>query len=50
MDIILKGKIDGIETAEIIHKYCNVPIIYFTAYSDDKTFEKLNKQDNMDIL
>jgi PAS domain S-box-containing protein len=38
MDIELMGKIDGIETAQKIHEYANVPIIYLTAYSDSKRF------------
>ncbi|WP_341530808.1 ATP-binding protein [Nostoc sp. UHCC 0302] len=40
MDIKLKGKIDGIEAAEEIHKYIDIPIIYLTAYADEKTLER----------
>ena len=36
MDIGLMGKIDGIETARRIQERFAVPIIYLTAYSDDK--------------
>lgn len=36
MDIMIKGEIDGIQTAEKIHSEFNIPIIYLTAYSDDK--------------
>ncbi len=35
MDIMLAGKITGIETASIIKEKYNVPIIYLTAYSND---------------
>ncbi|MEO6893834.1 MAG: response regulator [Ginsengibacter sp.] len=40
LDINLKGKLDGIETAQEIQKFSNVPIIYLTANSDDVTFNK----------
>ncbi|OGF27219.1 hypothetical protein A2331_03550 [Candidatus Falkowbacteria bacterium RIFOXYB2_FULL_34_18] len=39
MDVKLKGKIDGIETAKRIKEF-NIPIIYLTAYSDKKTIER----------
>jgi len=39
MDIILKQKITGIEAANIIKKSFDVPIIYLTAYGDEKTIE-----------
>jgi PAS domain S-box-containing protein len=37
MDINLKGEIDGIEAASIIHSFSNIPVIFLTAYADDKT-------------
>ena len=40
MDIVLKGAIDGIETAERIHDRANIPIVYLTAYAEDKTIER----------
>lgn len=40
MDIVLKGKMDGIETAKIIHDSYDIPIIYLTAYSDEKTLQR----------
>jgi PAS domain S-box-containing protein len=42
MDIMLKGKLDGIQTAEIIHHKYNIPVIYLTAYSDKKTLDRAN--------
>jgi signal transduction histidine kinase len=36
MDIVLKGKMDGIETARQIHSDSNIPVVYITAYTDDK--------------
>ena len=40
MDIILKGGMDGIETAGHIHTQYNIPVIYLTAHADEKTLER----------
>ncbi len=40
MDIVLKGDMDGIEAATEIRAKCKVPVIYVTAYTDDKTLER----------
>ncbi|QKF83252.1 response regulator [Halarcobacter ebronensis] len=40
MDIHLFGDKDGIETAIAIQKIENIPIIYLTAYSDEKTISR----------
>lgn len=40
MDIMLKGKLTGIEAAEEIRKALNIPVIYLTAYADEATLEK----------
>jgi two-component system cell cycle sensor histidine kinase/response regulator CckA len=40
MDIVLKGEIDGVETAEQIHGQSDVPIIYLSAYNDEKTLQR----------
>ncbi len=40
MDIVLKGDIDGIETAAEIRRKYNIPIVYLTAYEDDKTLRR----------
>jgi PAS domain S-box-containing protein len=37
MDIQLQGEMDGIEAAQIIYRTCNIPVIYLTAHSDDRT-------------
>ncbi|KWT78353.1 ATP-binding protein [Candidatus Magnetominusculus xianensis] len=39
MDITLKGKLNGIETADLIHKQHNIPIIYMTAHSEKGIIE-----------
>jgi CheY-like chemotaxis protein len=40
MDIMLAGKMDGIETAGMIQSKFNIPVIYLTAYCDDKILER----------
>lgn len=40
MDIILKGKMDGVETATIIRKDFNIPVVYLTAHSDVYTLNR----------
>ena len=35
MDIVLKGNMDGIETAEKIHDQFTIPVVYLTAYADE---------------
>ncbi|MHA1395948.1 MAG: response regulator, partial [Promethearchaeota archaeon] len=45
MDIVLEGKMDGIETAHKIHTHFDIPVVYITAYSGKDTLEaaKLTK-------
>ena len=40
MDIMLDGKLDGIQAAEIIRSRYNIPIIYLTAYADSATLDR----------
>lgn len=40
MDIKLRGKMDGIQTAKQINKHLNIPCIYLTAYADKATLKK----------
>jgi putative two-component system response regulator len=37
MDIVLAGKMDGIQAAGKIEAIADIPIVYLTAYSDEKT-------------
>lgn len=39
MDILLKGKINGIEAARMIKEKYNIPFIYMTSHSDQVTLE-----------
>ncbi|NEQ76993.1 MAG: EAL domain-containing protein [Okeania sp. SIO2C9] len=41
MDVMLQGKMDGITAAEQIHLSSQIPIIFLTAYTDDKTLQRV---------
>lgn len=40
MDIMLEGKMDGIDTAFAIKKRQSIPVIYLTAYADNETLKR----------
>ncbi len=40
MDIMLKGKMDGIETAGNIRSKLNIPIVYLTAFAQEEILER----------
>jgi PAS domain S-box-containing protein len=40
MDITIKGDLDGIETAAIISRSHNIPIVYLSAHFDEETIER----------
>lgn len=40
MDIMLAGKMDGIETAKIIKSKYNIPLIFLTAYSSKEIYQR----------
>lgn len=40
MDITLKGKVDGIEAANMIKKGFNIPVVYLTSHSDDSLLKR----------
>jgi len=43
MDINLKGKLDGIETALAIQEHMDLPIVYLTANTDEASFIRAKK-------
>src|SRR5579863_336828 len=43
MDIRLKGKKDGVQAAEEIHRQLDVPVVYLTAYSDRLTVDRAKR-------
>jgi len=40
MDIVLHGPMDGVEAAERIRAAVDIPVIYLTAYEDDRTLQR----------
>lgn len=40
MDIVLKGRMDGIETAQQLRRQLNIPVLYLTAYADQQTVQR----------
>ena len=40
MDIVLKGDMDGVEAAQRIRDSLDIPVVYLTAYSDEKTLKR----------
>lgn len=45
MDINLKGSIDGVETASLIRRELDCPILFLTAYADEKTIKRARISD-----
>lgn len=41
MDIKIGGDLDGIELAEVVHNQYGLPVVFVTAYSDDKTLARV---------
>ncbi len=50
MDISLKGEMLGTEAACIIREKFDIPVIFLTAYSDDKTLESAKKSEPMGYI
>lgn len=40
MDVKLEGDMDGIEAADQIRSFANIPIVYLTAHADEKTLKR----------
>jgi PAS domain S-box-containing protein len=45
MDIRIKGKLDGIQTAEILKRQFGAPVVYLTAHADDATIARANEHE-----
>ncbi|WP_292367611.1 response regulator [Methanoregula sp. UBA64] len=50
MDIRIQGPMDGIETADQINVFYEIPIIFLTAYSDDLTISRVIKTKSYSFL
>ncbi|HVW24076.1 MAG TPA: response regulator [Polyangiaceae bacterium] len=43
MDIRIKGEQDGVETAELLRRRFDVPVVYMTAHADEATLQRAKK-------
>lgn len=50
MDIVLKGEGDGIDAVNEIKNELDIPIIYLTAYSDEKTLKRADSTEPSDYI
>ncbi len=50
MDIMLKGRMDGIEAAGVIVGQFDTPVIYLTAYADEKTLQRAKQTEAFGYL
>ncbi len=50
MDIMLGGKVDGIDAAVTIKDRYQIPIIFLTAYADEKTLERAKNAEPMGYI
>ena len=50
MDIVLEGELNGIQTADNIRKKYDIPVVYLTAYSDQKNMEKAKQTEPFGYL
>jgi CheY-like chemotaxis protein len=42
-DIMIPGKLDGIQVAEIVKSVLDIPVIFLTAYPEDKIIERIKQ-------
>src|SRR5688572_14222217 len=40
MDIVLKGDMDGVDTAAQVQRRFQIPVVYLTAYADEHTWQR----------
>ncbi len=40
MDIVLKGRVDGLEAAAVIRARFDIPVVFLTGYADESTLER----------
>lgn len=50
MDIRIEGAMDGIETAAILRRKCDVPVVFLTAHSDRATLERAKHTESFGYL
>ncbi|TYQ31223.1 hybrid sensor histidine kinase/response regulator [Pseudanabaena sp. UWO310] len=47
LDIRIKGDIDGIKLAQFIQSFCDIPVVYLTAFSDAETLKRAQSTNPM---
>jgi PAS domain S-box-containing protein/putative nucleotidyltransferase with HDIG domain len=50
MDIMLEGKMNGVEAADHIYTKLNIPVVYLTSYTDEKIIQKAKKTEPFGYL
>ncbi len=50
MDIMLQGKMNGVEAADFIYTQLNIPIVYLTSYADENTIQRAKKTEPFGYL
>ena len=50
MDIVLAGKMSGLEAAEQIRSRFNIPVVYVSASIDEEMLEKIKKNGQFDLI
>lgn len=50
MDIVIKGELDGIQTAERIKKIYGVPSLFLTAYDNSSVMERIKQVNPLGYL
>lgn len=50
MDIMLQGKISGVEAADHIYSQLNIPVVYLTAYADETTLQRAKETEPFGYL
>jgi PAS domain S-box-containing protein len=50
MDVQLRGEVDGVQTAKRIRDLIEIPVIYLTAFADDRTVERAKQTEPFGYL
>jgi signal transduction histidine kinase len=50
MDVMLGGKLDGVEAAERLAAIADIPVIFLTAHADDATFQRAKRSEPLGYL
>ena len=42
MDVELKGRMNGLDTAKVVKEKYNIPVVFLTAFEDESTLKKIH--------